>query len=108
MRPREGKVATSTPSDMGPSEYDEYKPVVVVSADQLSSQNSLADVISSFLAANDDVFSLQFLTDTIIVQGESSDLDRLREQWTQWTTPAPHPITGSWALSHGPDEAILN
>ncbi|KAI1121395.1 putative amidase [Nemania abortiva] len=72
---------------------NEYKPVIVISANQLSSKRSLSDVVSSLLAANDDVLSSQFLTDTIIVQGESSDLDRLQEHWT---TPTPNPVTDSW------------
>ncbi|KAJ8129848.1 hypothetical protein O1611_g3785 [Lasiodiplodia mahajangana] len=84
------KVGADTHSRSGQSEY---KPVVVVSANRLSLENTLPDVIGSFLEINDDVFSLKFLTDTIIVQGESSDLTRVQEQWTM---PPPNPITGSW------------
>ncbi|KAI0517462.1 putative amidase [Xylaria bambusicola] len=42
---------------------------------------------------NDDVFSSQFLSDIIIIQGDSLAPGRLAEQWS---TPVGTPISGSW------------
>ncbi|KAI0536585.1 hypothetical protein GGR58DRAFT_384186 [Xylaria digitata] len=79
-----------TTADLASSEC---KPVVVVSASQISSAKRLSDVIGSFLGHHDDVFSEQFLTDTIIVQGGSGDVNRFRDLRTAL---APNPVTGSW------------
>ncbi|KAF2965298.1 hypothetical protein GQX73_g8269 [Xylaria multiplex] len=90
-KPSKVKIVYGATPELGPSEY---KPVIVVSVDQLSSEKSLSRVVSSFLETNDDVFSSQFLTDTIIVQGDSLDSGWPVERWS---APASNPISGSWA-----------
>ncbi|KAI8715835.1 hypothetical protein NCS52_01092100 [Fusarium sp. LHS14.1] len=74
----------------------EHKPVIVVSVDQESSQKTLLDWIDSFHPPKDDVFSQSFLTDTVIVQGNAQDFQRVRDAWL---TLSPNPVTGSWAPS---------
>lgn len=70
--------------------------MIVISVDQESSQQTLLDWVDTFHPPKDDVFSQSFLTDTVIVQGNVQDFQRVRDAWL---TLSPNPVTGSWAPS---------
>lgn len=74
----------------------ELKPVIVVSINQDSSQKTLVNWINSFQPPKNNVFSKGFLTDEVIVKGNTQDSQRLQDAWP---TLSPNPVTGSWAPS---------
>lgn len=75
------------------------KPVVLLSLDEASTEESILRVIESF--RSDDVFSDDFLTDTVVVQTASLN-KKLRIRCGKWSPDHVIEIENSHALPDGP------